>query len=550
MITSEQDVRKELSSEGRLFAQKVARSVIEIESNVNNIADVVVLLDVLGYRTEDVMKYGFSDLFDLAHYIYDFVDSYEDRQKSKEDYVKTFTMPLGGTSKRIAESLGLLFPFLGSLLLLFLTGASLWMVWGLPQQISTALVVGVFLGLVISEGILHVFAKLFNFYFEQANLGEMKRLLKRQYLISSITLAGAVGLLYSYGFLSHIPFELVTISAISTVTISLHRISYMVVFTLKKLVHIIVPYAASFITIFSVYFILSSVIHDSATRYFTALGVAFSILSVFAIYHNLKVISLKPSTKQSSDTPHFYKPRALTDKTLQSKFRIQFWESLPNFLFGIFYFAMLFSDRIISWSFNALNVDGLILPLGFNSVYHVGADVALTILVPSSIIQYVMATPLYRQINNLSVTSKVSELGNVHALVQKSYKKVFTASVFASVAAAVVINLIVPQLPAYHSVSQVSIQVLRIASIGNVLLSIFSANTVYILVLNKVKPLVVISFICALIVGVGGLVLGKFGLEYITMSYVASTAVAAILSTLYLKKVFKNFPSMFFARYV
>ena len=549
-MQSGQNVTRELSSEARLFAQKVARSVIEIESNVNNIADVVVLLDVLGYRTEDVMKYGFRDLFDLAHYIYDFVDAYEDRQKSKEDYVRTFTMPLGGTSKRIAESLGLLFPFLGSLLLLFLTGASLWMVWGVPQQISTALVVGVFLGLVISEGILHVFAKLFNFYFEQTNIGEMKRLLKKQYLVSSITMAGAVGGLYCYGFFSHIPLELVTISAISTVTISIHRISYMVVFTLKKLIHIIVPYAASFVTIFSVYFMSSSLILDSVTRYFVALAVAFSILSIFAIYHNFKIISLKPTTKLSSDTPHFYKPRALTDKTLKSNFHIQIWESLPNFLFGIFYFAMLFSDRIISWSFNALKVDGIVLPLGFNSVYHMGADVALTVLVPASVIQYVMATPLYRQINNLSVTSKVSELERIHTLVQKSYKKVFTASILASVAVALVINLVVPQLPAYHSVPQVSIQVLRIASIGNVLLSVFSANTVYVLVLNKVKPLVIISFICAIIVGVGGLVLGKFGLEYITISYVASTAVAAVASTIYMKKIFKNFPSIFFARYV
>src|SRR5579872_6702067 len=178
MMSPGHDAQRELTSEARLFAKKVARSVIEIESNVNNIADVVVLLDVLGYRTEDVMKYGFTDLFDLAHYIYDFVDVYEDREKSKEDYVKTFTMPIGGTTKRIAESLGLLFPFLGSLMLLFLTGVSLWMVWGLPQQISTALVVGVFLGLVISEGVLHVFAKLFNFYYEQSNVGEMKRLLK------------------------------------------------------------------------------------------------------------------------------------------------------------------------------------------------------------------------------------------------------------------------------------------------------------------------------------------------------------------------------------
>jgi hypothetical protein len=44
--------------------------------------------------------------------------------------------------------------------------------------------------------------------------------------------------------------------------------------------------------------------------------------------------------------------------------------------------------------------------------------------------------------------------------------------------------------------------------------------------------------------------LGRFGLEYITLSYLASAALLAICSTLYVKKVFKNAPSIFFARYI
>ncbi|MDE1862525.1 MAG: hypothetical protein KGI33_06405 [Thaumarchaeota archaeon] len=550
MIKSEYDMTLELSSEARLFAQKVARSVIEIESNVNNIADVVVLLDVLGYRNEDVKEYGFDDLFDLANHIYGFVDAYEDRERSREDYVKTFTMPIGGTTKRIAESLGMLFPFLGSLLLLFLTGASLWMVWGLPAQVSTALVVGVFLGLVVSEGMLHVFSKLFNFYLEQGNVGEIKRVLKKQYAVAGIVMSGTVGLLFAYGYFSHIPLGLVAISSISTVTISLHRLSYMVIFALKKLVHIILPYSAAFATIFVVYFMSSSLIHEATVRYFTALAVAFSILSVFAVYHNLKIVSLKPSSKISPDAPHFYKPRALTDKTLQSNFRVQFWESLPNFLFGTFYFIMMFSDRIISWSHNPIKIGDVVLPLGFNSVYHVGADVALTIMVPATIIQYVMASPLYRQINNVSVTSRVSEVENIRSLIRGNYRRVFAISISASVITAIVINLVVPQLPAYHGVASDSIQIMRIASIGNIFLTVFSANAVYVGVINKLKPLAFTVLISAIVVGAGGLVFGRYGLEYITISYVVSTAVAAALSTLYLRRTFRNFSSIFFARYV
>lgn len=550
MMLPEHNVERELTSEARLFAQKVARSIIEIESNVNNIADVVVLLDVLGYNKEQVMKYGFDDLFDLAKYIYDFVDAYEDRSKSKEDYIKTFTIPIDGLSHRVAEGIGLLFPWLGSLVLLFLTGVSLWMAWGLPQQISTALVVGVFLGLVMSEGLVQIFAKLFTFYYEQTNIGEMKCLLKKDYLVSSMVLVCVVGGLYGYAFFSHIPFELVTISVVATVTISLHRIDYMVIFALKKLTHLILAYSAAFTTILSVFFISSPLIHDTTLRYFVALGTAFAILSIFAVYHNVKIISIKPSSKVSLDAPHFYKPRALTDKTLRSKFSVQLWESLPNFLFGTFYFVVMFSDRVISWSFNALKVNGMILPLGFNSVYHMGADLSLSILIPASVIQYVMTVPIFKQLNNMSVAYKVSEIEKIYQFIKKIYRKVMTVSILTSVIAAIVINLVAPQLPAYHGATQDSISILHIASVGNILLSIFSANAVFAMLLNRIKPLSVMIVISAIVVSLGGLVLGRFGLEYITFAYVASAALLAACSTLYIKKIFKNAPSIFFARYV
>jgi hypothetical protein len=547
MLVPEHNGGRELTSEARLFAQKVARSIVEIESNINNTADVVVLLEVLGYSKDLVMKYGFNDFFDLANYVYDFIDAYENREKSKEDFIKTFTIPIAGITQRIVEGIGLIFPWLGSLVLLFLTGISLWMAWGLRPDISTALVIGVFLGLVVSEGISQVFGRLFTFYHEQTNLGEMKRVLKRSYLLLSVILVGTIVCLFSYAFFSHIPMKLVTISTLATVTISLHRTSYVVMFGLKKIAHLILSYSAAFAALLSVYFLSSSLIPDAVVRYFVALGAAFVVLSVFAVYHNLKIIS-KSSSKISLENPHFYKPRAQTDKTLRSKFSVQLWESLPTFLFGTFYFIMMFSDRIISWSFNHLKVNGIILPLGFNSVYHIGADLALSVMLPASVIQYVMAGPIYKRINNLIVTHKVTEMEKIHQFIQKTYRRIVTVSILASVITAVVINLAVTQIPAYQGAAQDSIQVLHIASVGNVLLSIFSVNSVFILLVNRTKSLVVMAIISAMVVSLGGIILGKFGLEYITLSYLASAALAATFSTIYLRKIFKKIPSIFFSR--
>ncbi len=549
MALSEHEATK-LTSEARLFAQKVARSIIEIESNVNNTADVVVLLEVLGYSNDMVAKYGFRDLAALADYIYNFLDAYEDKEKSKEDYVKTFTVPIENLNQRIAEGLGLIFPWLGSLALLFITGISLWMTWGLPQEISTALIVGVFLGLVTSEGIVQIFGKLFTFYNEQTNIGEMKRLLKKNYVLSSIVLTGVVASLYSYGFIAHIPYGLVTISCIAAVTVALHRISYMVLFALKKILHLILAYSCAFTILLSVYFLSTPILHDMTARYFVALGTAFAFLSIFALYHNVKIVSIKPSSSISQDAPHFYKPRTLTDKTLTSRFTIQLFESLPQFLFGTFYFILMFSDRIISWSLNPLKINGDILPMGFNPVYHMGADLALSVMVPAAVIQYVMTGPIFKQITNMSVIYKVSEMDNIRLFIQRTYKKVIASTLLASVIAALVVNLGITQLPSYQEASQVSMNILRIATIGNILLSVFSANVVFVMLLNRVKPLAIIAIVSSLVVGVGGIIFGRFALENITLAYLAATIVAATISTIYIKKIFKNAPSIFFARYI
>ncbi|MFI5407060.1 MAG: hypothetical protein ACHQ1D_11180, partial [Nitrososphaerales archaeon] len=145
MLLTNSDNYKNLSRESRLFAQKTARSIVVIQQGVNNLADIVVLLEVLGYNNDIVTKNGFQNITELAKYIYDFIDLYYNEQQDKES-IKSLVTPIPTTKQRLAEGLGMIFPWLGSLVLLFLTGVSLWMALSLPKELTTAFVGGVFLG--------------------------------------------------------------------------------------------------------------------------------------------------------------------------------------------------------------------------------------------------------------------------------------------------------------------------------------------------------------------------------------------------------------------
>ncbi len=536
------------SRESRIFAQKVARSIIEVQPNVNNTADIVVLLECLGYRKETLMEYGFADFHALANHIYDSLDMYETRGKSKDLFIESFTMKIPSLQKRLAEGIGMIFPWLGSLALLFITGVSLWMAWGLPIQITTAFVSGVFLGLVITEGTLQVFNRLFLFYNAQTNMGEIKRLQKRSYCLVGSVLAVSVCALFAIGYVTGIPTNLVGIMTISTVTVALHRASFMIIFALKKLAQLIVAYSAAFASLLLVYYLGSPIILDSVTRYFAGLVIAFISLSIFSIYQHYKLLKANTVTI-SADKPHFYNPISRTDKTIKSRFGVQLWEVTSYSLYGTFYLVTMFADRILSWIYNPLVVrGGFGLPFAFNSVYHAGADFALVVLLPATIIQYVMMEPVHMHMNNVSIKIKVSEANVLGKYIQNMYKKLLLVTIFSSITTALVLNLAEPYVMSHVTFSQTSIHVLQIASIANVFLSFFTANALLLMLTNKIKFLAIIAMISASIVIVGGVIFARYGFENLVFAYLGASIFLGMISTIYANNVVKNAASILFSR--
>jgi hypothetical protein len=540
--------QQKISRESRIFAQKVARSIIEVQPNVNNTADIVVLLECLGYRKETLIEYGFEDFHALAFYVYDFLDVYEMRDKSKEIFLKSFTMEIPSIPKRIAEGIGMIFPWLGSLALLFITGVSLWMAWGLPIQITTSFVIGVFLGLGIVEGTLQVFNRLFLFYNSQTNIGEVKRLLKRSYSLVGMVLSATVAVIFIIGYVEKIPLNLVSIIAISTVTISLHRASYMVIYALKKVGGLIIAYSAAFASLLSFYYLGQGLIQDGVTRYFVGLTIAFAVLSIFSIYQHYKLTKSIAITA-TDDKPHFYNPISRTDKTIKSRFNIQLWEALPYSLYGTFYLVTMFGDRILSWIYNPMVAKvGFGLPMIFNSVYHTGADMALIVILPTSIIQYVMMEPIHMRINNISLKIRASQMSSLNKFMRDTYRKLLLITILTSIVTAGILNMVAPSMMQHAGFSPISIHVLQIASIANVFLALYTANSLFMMLLNKIKLLAIMFMISASIVVIGGIFLGHSSFQNLVFAYLTATVFVGITSTIYTNKIMKNAVNIMFAR--
>ena len=538
----------QLSKESRLFAQKVARSITEIEPNINNTADIVVIMEVLGYSMEMVRKYGFADFHALANYTYDFINVYEVQQKNKDKFIKSLTVDLPKTSKKIEEAIALVFPWMASMAMLFLTGVSLWMAIGFPLKITTAFVTGVFLGVIITEGTIQVFNRLLLYYYEQNNICEIKRLMRRNYLMTGAVLLFAIGFVSAVGYAEKISFHLVLLTIISMVTISLHRTSYMIIYGLKKALTLIVSYSLALTVLLTVYYFGELLIPSGVTRYFVGLLLAFFTLSFFAAYHHRQVLKVGVAAVEG-EKPHFFKAMSVADETIKSRFGVQLWETLPYSIYGMFYLVTMFSDRILSWIYNPQVLTGNYgLPMAFNTTYHIGADMALLVILPTSIIQYIIMMPIYIKINNLTAVNTVSQQYSINAFIQMTYKKLITFSLIAAVATAVLLNLVAPTLMEHAGISQTSIHILRIASIANVFMAIFGVNASFLMWFNKMKCLIVIVMVSSVIVISNGVLSDHAQLQNLTMGYLAASVFAAVASLFFYMKSKKDATNILFSK--
>jgi hypothetical protein len=540
------DYPPEYSREKKGFLLRTAKSVSEIQSNVNNLADVLVFLEVLGYSAKTARDYGFKDMRDLARQVYEVIDYFNPRSAAPSQHLQYRTPPV---SRRLLEGLALSAPWLMMLPLLFVFGVSLWMDWHLPLAQMTALALGLLVGMIISEGHVWMYSRLLLFYKAQTNVSETRRVIKRSYSLFAAMLTATVAALFAAAVLASIPPGLVAIMLMSTVTMSVHRFSFTAVYTLRKVLLSVVAYGAAFAALLAVYFMTPELIPDPTTRYLAGLGAAFVALSVAAAYCTRKMFSAGPA-KATVEAPSFYKPLFINKETLQSRFEIQLWENAPYYLYGTFFIIMLFGDRLISWFYNPVHLAGsAIVPLVFNAAYHRGADIALLVVFPIGLVQYVRDGHIFAMLHNLSLESPATDPSALDRFVRRRYFLTLSISVAISGSIAATLVLFAPTLMVWLNGTSVSAEILRVAALGNVFLSVFTVNSAYIMLLNRPKALAAIALLCALIVGVGGAVFGWFGFQDIVFAYFCSCATAASLSSFELRRLMRRPASLFFSRF-
>lgn len=551
---------RDFSFSSQLFAEKAARSIAEIQQGVSSTAEITIFLEVLGYNDEVAIRHGFRSLSNLVEYIQNFIDffdsevSHETTPVISSESNSAHSNNTQTVSKRLVEAMVIYFPWLTALLLFNVIGFSLWMVQNLTIPISTAFMSGFFLGIIFTEGFAQVFNRLLFSAYEQRNLGEIKRIIRRMYISTGFIVTGLICLIFLVGVALDLIIQLMFITMFSMVSISIQRINYVIFQALQKNRELFISYGITMLVLIFVYFILmiNEISNDNGTTYFISLAFAFSVFFGLAIFYLFKTIRSLSAIVQTIQLPSFYKS-TIIQHTLNSKFAIQFWENIPYFLFGISYFLLIFGDRMIAWIFNPdifIMPNGSLLPLAFNSAYHLGVDPSLLfVLAPAMIIQYLMMGRIHSSVHQKMAGLEICEIDQVNKLIRSNYRMAIVLSVLAAIIGSILLNVVGAKIMFSTETSDESLLIMQYASIANIFLSIFTANHAAMIALNKVKIGSLLSVVGAAIVLVGGTLAGASGYSYIVFAYLSASIVVAIWSSVYTITFLQNAAVRFLGRY-
>ncbi len=168
----------------------------------------------------------------------------------------------------------------------------------------------------------------------------------------------------------------------------------------------------------------------------------------------------------------------------------------------------------------------------------------------ATVVSYVLMTPVYDRLTIASSSLKVFEADAVEDFLQKTYNQLLIITILVTVTAAFFLNYQALYIMKFLGGGVVSLQILRVASISDIFLSIFFVNAMFLTLVNKVKAAALISVATASIVVTAGMLFGLVGYQYIIWAYLLASFVGMVASTIYCVRLRGRFSMLFFGRYI
>lgn len=513
-----------------------------------NVFVVYATIESLGIREVDVKEdYGFNSIEHLARHIYnklstsEMMDLKNDRQIMAEEtlndlvYLSSYhTIRKKLFVKDYSTGLIHLLPIFLQILLIIFFGFSLWTYIGFNNLQSTAVVLGVILGLVATGGFVQAIGRQVSFYwyYDDYEMSYKSTFQLLQMGVKTLLLL-FTGIAIINFFVHLFPYLFLLIVFIYAFLIGGLLLTLAPLYTIKRRWMISVAVFVGTLTAL-------------ALKLFTSLSIYgihwIGIIVVIAIATGYLYVYFKRIIKKSGKSLHG-NPKRL----------ISVYRNFNYFTYGILFYVFLFMDRIIAWS-TTLDRE---LPyiIYYDKDYEIGMDLAiLAFFLLAGVLEYGIAS-FSRLLEFYQRTLNYDEVEHFKDKMLKMYYRHLQIFAVSATAISILLYFVITETWGYEAgfdekISPLSLKVALLGGLGYLFLTLGLLNVLYCYTLNyDRKPLTALAAACIVNLVVGILVSRTIGYEYSVLGMLAGSLVFMILTTKDTLYFFKNIDYHYYASY-
>ena len=509
---------------------------------------VMATIESLGIRDIDVSNdFGFESIKSLAEYIFKEINSLPDYHDIKninelhdDENNKTIQVSdyLHVKAKLFAKHypLGIihLLPVFLQIAAIIIFGYSLWTYIGFNEIQSTAVVLGVMLGLIITGGFVQVIGRQATFYWNYDDIQMVKTTVFYLIRKGSLILFSSILILTFMNFVLQLfPFLLIIVIFAYAFLIGLLLLVFAPLHTIKQRWVISVAILAG--TGLSIYIKETTNLLIYVTHWigiFCAIVIAFLFLIIYFKY--------KIGKKQHSTNIRFKTP-------------ILLYQNYKYFIYGMAVYVFIFIDRILAWT--ADSSGKLPLIIYFEKDYELGMDLAILVfLLMTGVLEYsIVSFSKFLDIGQKIISYSSTEKFN------KQFIKMYWHNIMILFITFVLISILIYFIiyapwgykGQFNQMLDVkSIRVCIIAGFGYFFLAWGMLNSLYMFTLGRPnQPVKGLIIACIVNLSVGFILSRFVSYEYSVVGMLCASIFFMLFTYRASKKFFKNLDYYYYAAY-
>lgn len=510
---------------------------------------VAATIESFGIREKDTMDdFGFATIHDLAELVFYELntDRYYEGAKNLKELEAEATQPktiqvsdyLRVKTQIFAKyySLGIfhLLPVLIQIVAIIFFGYSLWTFVGFNEVQSTAVVLGVIIGMIATGGFVKVIGKQASFYWNYEDYLMTNKTINYLHKVGMISIFSVLAVIFLVNFFFHIyPYEVLFVVFAYAFLVGMLLLFLAPLHTIEKrwVITIAIFTGTTIAIILKEYTILLTFV-----THWIGIAIAIIISKLFLMIYFSKLTKNK---------------KTISGEIIRVP--VLLYHNYQYFFYGIFIYVFIFIDRILAWSSSINgNIPFLIY---FEKNYELGMDLAILIfLLLAGVLEYSIASfTKFIDIGQKITDHKSPEVFNNQ--LKKMYWQQVLMLFATSVGAFVLVYYIATASWGFkgqfhEELLLISIRVCILGGIGYVLLAWGMLNALYLFTLGQaMKPLLAIVYACMLNIIVGFVLSRFFAYDFSVIGMLCGAALFVALTLKANISFFKNLDYYYYAAY-